>query len=345
MLGDSDADEGSAIPKPLVQKLQWWLTARFAGPFVDTGSSLRHAKQGDSSSCGIYAINAIEHAVFKQPLCGPNAAAERARWFCLTSSSQFHDRAENGPTHLAILSQAEQERIEQGRAERRKADREMLEHSSLECNKAESQQSVRRKVIGKLEAVLVMGRRSDGERKRAGHEKAGKVQADSGRAELGGAEHELPEPDDAGPGNAGCERAERAKEEGEEARQGQADRTLNGQGGVAQEEVKHEGAWQGQAAGRQWAEHQRNDVGFAQVKQQRPQQEKAQSDRTKLGNTAMETSLEQVNTECMSFCYTCTVYNLSPVTSSTSCSQHTTAVLTYYVAHINPKWLGRQQVK
>jgi hypothetical protein len=59
--------------------------------------------------------------------------------------------------------------------------------------------------------------------------------------------------------------------------------------------------------GRQWAEPQRNDVWFAQVKQQRPQQGKAQPDRTKLGNTAVETSLEQVNTECKSFCYTCTV--------------------------------------
>ncbi|KAG2030460.1 hypothetical protein BDR03DRAFT_1017098 [Suillus americanus] len=196
--GDSYADEDSTVPKPLIRKLQWWLTARFAGPFVDRGLTLRHAKQGDSSSCGIFAINAIEHAVFKQPLCGLNTAAERARWFCLTSSSQFHDRVEHGPALLAILPQAEQARIEQDRAERRKADREILERSSSDRNEAASQQIARRKLIGKLEAALHMSRRADDERRWSGHKKVGQAQADLEQVGQGGVEHEKAEPREVG---------------------------------------------------------------------------------------------------------------------------------------------------
>ncbi|KAG1855268.1 hypothetical protein F4604DRAFT_1685752 [Suillus subluteus] len=295
--GDSYADEDSAVPKPLVRKLQWWLTARFAGPFVDRGLTLRHAKQGDSSSCGIFAINAIEHAVFKQPLCGLNAAAERARWFCLTSSSQFHDRVEHGPALLAILPQAEQARVEQERAERRKADREMLERSSSERNEAASQKIARRNLISKLEAALHMSRRADNERRWSGHKKVGQAQADLEQAWQGGVEHEKAEPREVGREQADLERAEREKEEGEEARQRQADWKRAERRRTAHERAEREEVWHGRAAGGQRAEHKRNYTGLAEVGRQQAEQGEVQRERTELGDTVVEASYKQVNAE------------------------------------------------
>ncbi|KAG2063252.1 hypothetical protein BDR04DRAFT_1123391 [Suillus decipiens] len=271
-LGDSYADEDSTIPKPPIRKLQWWLAARFAGPFVDRGLTLHHSKQGDSSSCGIFAINAIEHAVFKQPLCSPNAATERARWFCLTSSSQFHDRVEHGPPLLAILPQAEQARIEQERAEHRKADREMLERSSSEYDRAASQQSARRKLISKLEAALHMSRRADNERRWSGYKNVGQVQADLGQAVQGRAEHEKAEPR-------------------------QPDWKRSEPGRAAHEDVEQDEAWQGRAAGGQRAKNERNPTGLADVEQQQPEQGKLQRERTELRETAVKASYKQVDVE------------------------------------------------
>ncbi|KAG1818941.1 hypothetical protein EV424DRAFT_1539897 [Suillus variegatus] len=295
--GDSYADEDSTIPKPLVRKLQWWLTARFAGPFVDRGLTLPHAKQGDSSSCGIFAINAIEHAVFKQPLCGPNAAVERARWFCLTSSSQCHDRVEPCPALSTALPQAEYARLERERAERRRADREILERSSFECDDAASQQSARRKLIGTLEAMLHMSRRVDNERKRSGHKKVVHVQADLERSEQGGAENEKAELREAGQEQGDLERAEHEKEEREKARQGQENWKWAEQGRATHEKVEREEAWRGQAAGKQRAEHERNDMRPAEVERQQAEKGKGQRERTESGDMVVEASCKQVNAE------------------------------------------------
>jgi hypothetical protein len=165
-----------------------------------------------------------------------------------------------------MLPHAERARVEQERAERRKADREMLERSYVECSEAASQQSVRRKLMGNLQAVLHMGRRADDERTRVlEHIGVGRVHTDF---EQGVAEHEEVEHGEAGPEETD-EQAGHAKAEREETMQGQAEE-----------------------------EHQHNSMKLAQVKQHQHQQGKALPGGTKLVNTMVETSLQQVNTRC-----------------------------------------------
>ncbi|KAG1723084.1 hypothetical protein EDD22DRAFT_1054523, partial [Suillus occidentalis] len=73
----------------LIEKLQWWFSRRFGGEFDNRGPSLPHGNQKDHASCGLFAINTIEHNVFGQTLGVANPARERARWFCLTSETQL----------------------------------------------------------------------------------------------------------------------------------------------------------------------------------------------------------------------------------------------------------------
>jgi len=65
-----------------VKALQIWFKASFGKLFKNRGNYLAHAVQEDSFSCGIIAVNTLEHAIFGQPLWkGHNATKERLAWF------------------------------------------------------------------------------------------------------------------------------------------------------------------------------------------------------------------------------------------------------------------------
>ncbi|KAG1863253.1 hypothetical protein DFJ58DRAFT_912422 [Suillus subalutaceus] len=83
-----DSLDPKSRPELIINKLQWWFSKRFDGEFKDLGPTLSHGHQVDSSSCGLFAINTIEHHVFGCTLGIPNPASERARWFALTAGAQ-----------------------------------------------------------------------------------------------------------------------------------------------------------------------------------------------------------------------------------------------------------------
>ncbi|KAF7973318.1 hypothetical protein HWV62_15563 [Athelia sp. TMB] len=79
--GDSVPERQQKLPLAL-NKVQWWLSARFEGPFKSTGCSLDHRVQLDGHSCGICSPNMIAHRVGYDPLWTPTQAPyERAKWF------------------------------------------------------------------------------------------------------------------------------------------------------------------------------------------------------------------------------------------------------------------------
>ncbi|KAF8139677.1 hypothetical protein EV363DRAFT_1444144 [Boletus edulis] len=93
VIGYGDSLRHLSIPEPknIVKKLQWWLEARFRGGFQYCGEILDHGRQTDLSSCGICAMNMIEHAVFNEPLWNSSRAAyERVKWFTRLVDVQFH---------------------------------------------------------------------------------------------------------------------------------------------------------------------------------------------------------------------------------------------------------------
>jgi hypothetical protein len=55
------------------------------------GPTLPHGNQEDRCSCGLFAINTIEHRVLGHPLGILNTDYERARWFNLTAKDQIPD--------------------------------------------------------------------------------------------------------------------------------------------------------------------------------------------------------------------------------------------------------------
>jgi hypothetical protein len=86
--GDSLNSKQQAL-ESVIEKLQWWFSRRLGGEFDNRGPSLPHGNQKDHASCGLFAINTIEHNVFGQTLGVANPARERIRWFCLTSETQL----------------------------------------------------------------------------------------------------------------------------------------------------------------------------------------------------------------------------------------------------------------
>ncbi|KAG2737335.1 hypothetical protein P692DRAFT_20823821, partial [Suillus brevipes Sb2] len=75
----------------IITRLQWWFEKRFHGKFTDLGPTLPHGNQEDRCSCGLFAINTIEHRVLGHPLGILNTDYERARWFNLTAKDQIPD--------------------------------------------------------------------------------------------------------------------------------------------------------------------------------------------------------------------------------------------------------------
>ncbi|KAF4590802.1 hypothetical protein EYR40_009399 [Pleurotus pulmonarius] len=83
--GYGDSLTGIYMQSPLkfMRSLGSWLKDTFGGRrFEAQGDSLMRGSQTDSFSCGIIAINAIEHAIFGERLWeAQRAAPERIRWF------------------------------------------------------------------------------------------------------------------------------------------------------------------------------------------------------------------------------------------------------------------------
>ncbi|KAG2357521.1 hypothetical protein BDR07DRAFT_1380056 [Suillus spraguei] len=102
--GDSLNRKRVTGAKHIITRLQWWFEKRFNGKFTDLGPTLPHGQQKDYCSCGLFAINTIEHRVFGYPLGVPNPAFERARWFALTAKDQILDR--KGPGSPEVLPAA-----------------------------------------------------------------------------------------------------------------------------------------------------------------------------------------------------------------------------------------------
>jgi hypothetical protein len=69
-------------PVEIFEKLQWWLSARFGGPFTDIGCTMEHGQQSDSISCAFCTSNMITHAALDEPLWNVSRAVyKRAAWF------------------------------------------------------------------------------------------------------------------------------------------------------------------------------------------------------------------------------------------------------------------------
>ncbi|KAG2030101.1 hypothetical protein BDR03DRAFT_1017515 [Suillus americanus] len=86
--GDSLDQKQRTDPQYITTRLQWWFEKRFNGKFTDLGPTLPAGRQKDYCSCGLFAINTIEHRVFGYPLDVPNPDFERSRWFALTAKDQ-----------------------------------------------------------------------------------------------------------------------------------------------------------------------------------------------------------------------------------------------------------------
>lgn len=70
-VGDSQCQQRDS-PLPILTNLQAWIQARFGQKYKITGSSIKSGTQRDTSSCGLFAINMIEHAIFGDMLCEQN---------------------------------------------------------------------------------------------------------------------------------------------------------------------------------------------------------------------------------------------------------------------------------
>ena len=72
-----------ARPSLLVGELLEWLSLTFGGEFVvENDGSFGSGRQTDGSSCGLFAMNSIRHAVLNEPLLVQGGTrAERVRWF------------------------------------------------------------------------------------------------------------------------------------------------------------------------------------------------------------------------------------------------------------------------
>lgn len=70
-------------PKDEIKAIQAWLKACFAGSrFTFDGPTMQQAVQPDMDSCGVYAVGAVAHAVFGDPLPTPTSIVDlRVAWF------------------------------------------------------------------------------------------------------------------------------------------------------------------------------------------------------------------------------------------------------------------------
>lgn len=90
-------------PSKFMKALEVWLKDSFNHKFMSKGNSLARGCQTDSFSCGIIAMNAIEHAVFGKHLWSVQGAVfERINWFvriverhCALEEKPVNMRSEN----------------------------------------------------------------------------------------------------------------------------------------------------------------------------------------------------------------------------------------------------------
>lgn len=91
MIGDSLNHQFEPKPIAVFEKLQWWLSARFGGPFRDLNCTLEHSRQFDGHSCGICTPNMIAHHVLYDLLWPAlQAPYQRVIWFnCIVAAHKY----------------------------------------------------------------------------------------------------------------------------------------------------------------------------------------------------------------------------------------------------------------
>jgi len=75
---------GNSIPKPevFVKALLWWLSARSGQKYTFIGRKLPIGSQRDTTSCGLFAMNAISHSIFGTDLLTHgDIRKNRLMWF------------------------------------------------------------------------------------------------------------------------------------------------------------------------------------------------------------------------------------------------------------------------
>jgi hypothetical protein len=141
-IGDSLHQKQTNGLENITTRLQWWFEKRFNGKFINLGPTLPAGRQKDYCSCGLFAINTIEHRVFEYPLDVPNPSFERARWFFLTAKDQIQDPNEDAQRlekESLEKESLEKERLEKERLEKERLEKERLEKESLEKERLEKE--------------------------------------------------------------------------------------------------------------------------------------------------------------------------------------------------------------
>ncbi len=81
IIGDSQVDT-MPVPSMAINAIQTWLQTCFGRRYELKGPTMKCQSQIDMSSCGLFTVNMIEHAVLGDDLCQQiNMAMYRAHWF------------------------------------------------------------------------------------------------------------------------------------------------------------------------------------------------------------------------------------------------------------------------
>lgn len=80
LYGDS-MEPNDSVKREAIAAVEWWVTTHVVGDFVHV--DLPITRQVDSFSCGVFAVNSVQHLVFpKDDLLSPqDAITERYKWF------------------------------------------------------------------------------------------------------------------------------------------------------------------------------------------------------------------------------------------------------------------------
>ncbi|KAG0694678.1 hypothetical protein DFH29DRAFT_1006122 [Suillus ampliporus] len=189
-----DSLDYKKAPEYIIERPQWWFEKHFGGKLCNNGPVLLHGVQQDCCSCGLFAINTIEHHVFAHDLGVPNPTSEQARWFVLCSQNQVqHLRVSNmlqgcsftmaadisnqaiteEPCCTKGLITEHHKKMEQARAENARnmlrpdsilpeARRCNVEH--LECEKVEKDKAELKQLEKKVESELAEKKKAELER-------------------------------------------------------------------------------------------------------------------------------------------------------------------------------------
>lgn len=89
----------------MYQELSWfqeWILASFNRRFEIRGGTMEIGNQTDMSSCGLFAINAIEHAVFGEALYQQSDIPSYRAWWFVKCIDEFASdvRTFHSPTSI-----------------------------------------------------------------------------------------------------------------------------------------------------------------------------------------------------------------------------------------------------